>query len=167
MPEPGPDGVRYRRPTEADHVPIVRLIDDWWGGGPGFESLDRLWLQHFTGTSWLAEVSGARIGGFLVGFLSADHPDTACCRLVGMDPNLRRQGIGRALYDRFVADARAAGRSRIVATVWPGNHGAIAFHLALGFELLIGPGTQNLYGTPAYPAYDHDREDRSVLVRRI
>jgi hypothetical protein len=55
----------------------------------------------------------------------------------------------------------------VVAITWPGNRPSLAFHKAMGFELDAGPGTQNLYGTPAYPGYDQDREDRAVLVRGI
>lgn len=159
--------IRYRRPTEADYVPIVRVVDDWWAGRHLDELLPRLWLQHFTGTSWVAETEEAALAGFLIGFLSPDHADTACCHLVATNPNRRCEGIGRELYERFFADARAAGRSRVTAVTWPGNRPALGFHKALGFELVTGPGTQNLYGTPAVPAYDFDREDRAVLVRRI
>lgn len=159
--------IRYRRPTEADYVPIVRVVDDWWAGRHLDELLPRLWLQHFTGTSWLAESDDGALAGFLIGFLSPDQPDTAYCHLVATSPNRRREGIGRELYERFFADARAAGRSRVTAVTWPANRPALAFHEALGFDLVTGPGTQNLYGTPAVPAYDFDREDRAVLVRRI
>jgi predicted GNAT superfamily acetyltransferase len=159
--------IRYRRPTEADYVTIVRVVDDWWGGRHLDELLPRLWLQHFAGTSWLAETLDGKLTGFLVGFMSPDHADTAYCHMVAANPNLRHEGVGRELYERFFADARAAGRSRVTAVTWPGNRASIAFHLAIGFELVTGPGSQNLYGTPAYPGYDFDREDRAVLVRRI
>jgi ribosomal protein S18 acetylase RimI-like enzyme len=159
--------LRYRRPTEADYVPIVRVVDDWWGGRKMDVLLPRLWLQHFTGTSWLAETADGHLAGFLIGFLSPDHADAAYCHMIATNPNLRQRGIGGELYARFFADAKAGGRDRVVSITWPGNRTSIAFHRALGFEVEAGPGTQNLYGTPAYPAYDHDREDRTVFVRRI
>jgi len=37
----------------------------------------------------------------------------------------------------------------------------------MGFEIDTGPGTQNLYGVPAFPGYDFDREDRTVMVRSV
>jgi GNAT superfamily N-acetyltransferase len=159
--------VRYRRPTEADYAKVVRGIDDWWGERHVDVLLPRLWLQHFTGTSWLAEAADGRLAGFLVGFLSPDRADEACCHLIGTNPSLRRQGIGRELYKRFFADARAAERQRVVAVTWPANRVAVAFHVALGFEPERGPGTQNLYGARAYPAYDFEREDRTKLVFRL
>jgi len=161
------EGIAFRRPTEDDYVPIVRVVDDWWGGRNLAQLLPRLWLQHFTGTSWLAETEDRRIAGFLVGFLSPDHDDTAYCHMLATDPNLRRVGLGAALYERFFADARAAGRTRVTAVTWPGNRVSLAFHRAIGFEIARGPGTQNLYGTPSRAGYDFDREDRAIMVRRI
>ena len=163
----GLDGITFRRPTEDDYAPMVRVIDDWWGGRNMEWLLPRLWLQHFTSTSWLAESEDGRLAGFLVGFLSQDRADTAYCRLIASNPNLRRRGLARELYERFFADARSAGRSKVVAITWPGNRSSIAFHRALGFEVEAGPGTQNLYGSPAYPGYDFDREDRSVLTKAL
>ena len=163
----GPAGIRFRRPTEADYPTVVRVIDDWWGGRKVDVLLPRLWLQHFTGTSWLAESEDGRLAGFLIGFHSPDQPDVAYSRLMGTNPNFRERGVGRALYERFFEDARAAGRHEVRAITWPGNRTSIAFHRALGFEVEAGPGSQNLYGTPSQPAYDFDREDRAILVRTI
>jgi GNAT superfamily N-acetyltransferase len=162
-----PPGVAVRRPLEADYPSIVSVIDDWWGGRPLQGTLPRLWLRHFTGTSWIAETEEGRLAGFLIGFHSPDHLDVAYCHLIATNPNLRGRGVGRALYERFFVDARAAGRSRVVAITWPANRVSLAFHRALGFELERGPGTRNLYGVPAYQRYDFDREDRAVLVRTL
>jgi len=164
---PDPDGVTLRRPTEADYPSIVRVIDDWWGGRKMDVLLPRLWLQHFTGTSWLAETADGGLAGFLIGFHSPDQPDVAYCRLIGTNPNGRLAGVGRALYERFFDDARRAGRHQVRAITWPGNRTSIAFHRALGFEIEVGPDSQNLYGTPAIAGYDFDREDRSILVRSV
>ncbi len=160
-------GITFRRPTEADYPAVVRVIDDWWGERRMDAFLPRLWLQHFTGTSWLAESQDGRLAGFLVGFLSPDQAHVAYCQLIATSPNLRQRGLGRALYQRFFADARAGGRTEVRAITWPGNRASIAFHRALGFEVEAGPGSQNLYGTPSQPAYDFDRDDRTMLVRTL
>lgn len=162
-----PEGIAFRRPTEADYPGMVRVIDDWWGGRQMDHLLPRLWLQHFTGTSWLAETADGRLAGFLVGFHSPDQPDVAYCRLIATNPNVRKRGVGRALYERFFEDARRAGRHQVRAITWPGNRASIDFHRSLGFEVEAGPGSQNLYGTPARPGYDFDREDRAILVRNL
>lgn len=166
-PEADPEAIRFRRPTEEDYPTIVRVIDDWWGGRKMDVLLPRLWLQHFTRTSWLAETADGGLAGFLIGFHSPDQPDVAYCRMIATNPNLRMRGMGRALYERFFSDARAAGRHTVRAITWPGNRASIAFHRALGFEVEAGPGSQNLYGTPSQVEYDFDREDRTILVRAV
>jgi L-amino acid N-acyltransferase YncA len=157
----------YRRPTEADYPPISRVVDDWWGGRKMDVLLPRLWLQHFTSTSWLAETPDGELAGFLVGFLSPDHADVAYSHMVAVHPSLRGRGVGRTLYERFFDDARAGGRSIVKAVTWPANRASLAFHQAMGFEIVGGEGTQNLYGSPARPGYDFDREDRSTMILRL
>lgn len=161
------EGVSFRRPKEADYPAISTVIDDWWGGRELDHLLPRLWLQHFTGTSWLAETEDGRLAGFLIGFVSPDQADVAYCHLIATNPNLRRRGLGRRLYERFFDDARAAGRHTVTAITWPANRASIAFHRALGFVVQADDGSQNLYGTPARPGYDLEREDRAILVRSI
>ena len=170
---PGPSrvaraaGLRFRRPTEADYLRVVGVVDDWWDGRSLHSNLPRLWLQHFTGTSWLAEDDAGRLAGFLVGFISPDHPDLAYCHMVATDPNVRGAGVGRRLYEHFIEDARAAGAREVRAVTWPGNRRSVAFHLALGFRIMTGPGTQNLYGTPALAGYDYGTEDRVLFAREV
>ena len=161
------DDLRFRRPVEADHAVIVSQVDDWWGGRRLHDILPRLWFQHFTGTSWVVEDEGGRVVGFLVGFISPDRPDEAYIHMVGTSPNHRGAGLGRALYERFFADVKVRGARRVSAITWPGNRVSVGFHRAMGFEPSTGPGTQNLYGTPAYPDYDAEGGDRAVFSREL
>ncbi len=159
--------IRFRRPVEADHRPLVGKVDEWWGGRAVHQLFPRLWLQHFCATSWIAEDAEGRTVGFLVGFISPDRPDEAYIHMVATNPNHRRAGLGRRLYEQFFADARARGVRRVTAVTWPGNRVSVGFHRAMGFVPADGAGTQNLYGTPAYPDYDADGEDRVVFSREI
>ena len=159
--------IRFRRPGEADHPVVIAVVDDWWGGLKMRAILPRLWFQHFTGRSWIAEDETGRLMGFLVGFISPDRPDVAYVHMIGTNPNRRRRGLGRELYDRFADDARIAGATRVVAVTWPGNQVSVGFHRALGFTPDDGSGTQNLYGTPAYAAYDGEGEDRIVFTKSL
>ena len=161
------DRFTFRRPSEDDYVRIVRVVDDWWDGRSMHVLLPRLWLQHFGGTSWLAEDAEGRLAGFLIGFMSPDRPDVAYCHMIASSPNVRRSGLARRLYEHFFEDARRAGAVRVNAVTWPGNRRSVAFHQALGFVVEDGPGTQNLYGTPAIAGYDYDTEDRVVLSREL
>ncbi len=159
-------GLVLRRPTAADHRPVVGVVDEWWGGRKIRAILPRLWFEHFSGSSWIAETDDGRLAGFLVGFRSPDHPGEAYIHMVGTDPNRRRHGIGRALYQAFLDDMATAGVQQVHAVTWPGNRVAVAFHRALGFTPDDGAGTQPLYGTPAYPDHDGEGEDRVVFSRR-
>lgn len=161
------DEFRFRRPLEADHAFLVGQVDDWWGGRKLHQLLPRLWLQHFTGTSWVVEDAGGTPIGFLVGFISPDHPDQAYIHMVATNPSHRGAGLGRALYERFFTDVRARGAHQVAAVTWPGNRVSVEFHQAMGFLPADGPGTQRLYGTPAYPDYDAEGDDRVVFSREL
>ena len=157
----------FRRPIEADHAAIVELVDEWWGGRRMRALLPRLWFQHFTGTSWVLETAGGRLVGFVVAFIGPDDPSIGYVHMIASDPNRRRAGIGRALYERVFADFASRGVREVKAITWPGNRTSVAFHTTLGFRIDDGPGTQRLYGTPAYPNYDGWGEDRVVFTREI
>jgi GNAT superfamily N-acetyltransferase len=161
------DGWRFRRPTDADYPAVIGVIDEWWAGRRVRTLLPRLWFAHFAGSSWIAESEDGRLVGFVVGFVSPDHPTEAYIHMVGTNPNHRKRGLGRALYERFFEDARAKGARRVTAVTWPGNQISVHFHTAMGFRPDDGPGTQRLYGTVAYPDYDGEGEDRVLLVRDL
>lgn len=160
-------GICLRRPVEADHGPVASVVDDWWGGRRLHDLLPRLWFQHFTGTSWIAETDDGRLAGFLVGFISPDHPDEAYVHMVAANPNLRKAGVGRALYEAFFADVAARGVGRVKAITWPGNRVSVEFHQAIGFRVDDGPGSAPIYGAPAFADYDYAGEDRVVFVREL
>lgn len=163
---PFPD-IRFRRPADDDHGRLIGHVDDWWGGRTMRQLLPRLWLQHFAGTSWIAEDEAGQPVGFLVGFVSPDHPNEAYIHLVATSPNVRKQGIGRALYERFFEDVRARGVRRVTAITWPANRVSVGFHRAMGFVPDTGPGTQRLYGIAAFPDYDAEGDDRTVFTREL
>lgn len=156
--------LQFRRPTEADHGQVVDLVDEWWGGRRMRALLPRLWFRHFSGTSWIAEDERGQLAGFLVGFISPDHPEVAYAHMIATNPNHRRRGIGRALYEQFFNDALTAGAREVHAITWAGNRVSIDFHRHLGFQPDDGPGTKPIYGVPAHPHYDGDGEDRVLLI---
>ena len=86
---------------------------------------------------------------------------------MGVHPSHRRRGVGRAMVESFLADAAAGGARTVTALAWPGDPIPIAFFRALEFRPDDGPGSQNLYGTPAFPDYEADGEDRIVLRRGL
>lgn len=160
-------GVEFVRPTEADYDTLITVVDEWWAGRPVRRLVPRLWLRHFAGTSWLAREEGGRPVGVAIGLASHDRLDTACLYLLGVEPNRRRQGIGRALAARIDADAAAAGADRIETVIPTGEPIALAFLRAAGYAVAAEPGLRPIHGVPAHADYDGPGEDRIVLVRQL
>ena len=161
----------FRHATYADHHRIKDAIATWWSDSRSPEQSARLglllpplFLQHFSSTSWVAD-DGDEMAGFVIGFHSADHPDEAYVHFTGVDPHRRGQGVGRALYERFFAQARNAGRTVVRAVTSPANTGSIAFHTAVGFDVAIGDKT--LDGVSVLSDYDGPGEDRVCFVRSL
>ena len=167
MSGPPDHAVALRHPTEADQPRIVAVVDAWFDGRRVRHLVGRSWFRHAGSTSWLAEDEAGAPIGFLLGQGSRDVPDEAILHLVAVHPSHRRRGIGRALVNAFVVAAADTDATTITALAWAGEPIAIAFFRGLGFRADDGPGTQNLYGTPAYPDYEGDGEDRVVFVRRL
>ena len=159
----GTASLRFRRPVEADHRRLVAVVDDWWGGRQLAHLLPRLWLQFFTGTSWIAETPDGALAGFLVGFVSPDDPTIGYVHMIATSPNHRKRGLGRELYQRFFDDVAARGVREVRAITWAGNRVSIGFHASIGFRVDDGPGTQRLYGTTAYADYEGDGRDMVVF----
>lgn len=134
---------------------MIAVLNDWWEGRNMVDMLPKLFFVHFRDTSFVAERDG-ELAGFLVGLLSQSEPDAAYVHFVGVSPAERGTGLGRELYERFFAAARAAGRTRVSCVTSPVNTRSVAFHAALGFE-------------PSDPqvGYDGPGEDRVVLTRSL
>jgi ribosomal-protein-alanine N-acetyltransferase len=77
----------------------------------------------------------ARIEGRAAGFsLHRTISDEAELLLLAVDPDLRRQGIGRMLLDDFLNNARSNGATRVHLEVREGNPAVIMYRTA-GFSL--------------------------------
>ena len=169
-PPPAPLTLRLRRPQEADHPQLVGVVDAWWGGRLLHELLPRVWLQHFTGTSWIAETgetAEGQLAGFLVGFISPDRPEEAYIHMIATNPGLRKRAVARTLYEAFFQDVGGRGVRHVKAITWAGNRVSIGFHGAMGFRIVDGPGTDTILGITAFPNYDYPGEDRVVFIRDV
>jgi len=160
-------GIVIRRPTEADHGRVLDVAEEWWGTRRVRGLVRRMWFRHFAARSWIADTPDGRLVAFLLGFVSADDPALAVIHLAGVDPNRRRQGLGRELVRRFCGDVAAAGAHRVEAAVWPEDRRALSFLRAVGFVPDEGPGTTRLYGTPAYPDWEGPGEDVAILTLQL
>jgi ribosomal protein S18 acetylase RimI-like enzyme len=123
--------------TKSDYDSIVSVMDEWWGGPAALKPEPFLFyeLGHH---ALVAEDEGA-MRGFLLGFVTDREPRCAYVHLIGIDPDCRRRGIGRALYEEFARRGRALGATLLKAITTVGNEGSVDFHRALGFSVVHDP----------------------------
>ena len=118
--------------------------------------LPKLFFIHFEGTSFVAEDTNGELLGFVCGFLSQTADDEAYIHFIGVTPEDRGDGLGRALYERFFEEARANGRTSVRCVTSPVNQGSLAFHEAMGFQV-----------ERVVEDYDGPGEDRVLLVKQL
>ena len=162
-----------RPARESDFESVSLAIQRWWTL-PGFDTeaaareraalVPRLWLQHFASTSLVAE-RDARLSGFLIGFLSPDHPRDGYIHFVGVAPDERRTSLGRALYKRFFVVCRNANRGFVRCVTTPTNTVSIAFHQHMGFE--IEPGSLEVGNVRAKSDYDGPGVHRIAFIKAL
>ena len=135
--------MQIRGITKADFDAIVSVLDRWWGG-PSREFAHPMFFYELGTEALIAEEDGELIG-FLLGFHAVAYPGDATddpiayVHLVGINPEHRRRGVGKKLYEVFTARASAAGARRIKAITNVGNEGSVDFHRALGFGVEVEP----------------------------
>jgi ribosomal protein S18 acetylase RimI-like enzyme len=66
---------------------------------------------------------------------SAERDEACELFTLYVDPDAQRQGVGRALVARSIAQAGAAGATHLDVAVMPGNTTALRFYAACGFTL--------------------------------
>lgn len=114
---------------KADFDFIVSTADRWWGGLAAVP-VHPTFFHEFGKYALIAEDEG-HVVGFLLGFVVED---LGYVHLVGIDPDHRRRGIAKRLYEDFEAKCRQGNATLLRAITTVGNDGSVAFHQALGFE---------------------------------
>ncbi|UOY92289.1 GNAT family N-acetyltransferase [Ectobacillus sp. JY-23] len=147
--------MKIRSVTGEDYYTVSPLINDWWGGRNMADMLPKLFFEHFTETSFIAEENGIMVG-FLIGFLSQSHPDEAYIHFVGIHPDYRKNGIGSHLYETFFTAVQAHNCRTVRCVTSPVNTGSIAYHTKMGFSI-----------ESVRPNYDGPGQDRVLFVKRL
>lgn len=153
-----------RPATDADHPVVVSVVDQWWGR-PMAAMLPRLFFTHFADTSSIAEEHKHSLAGFLAGFISQTAPETAYIHFVGVAPQHRRIGLASTLYERFFAEVSHRGCSEVRSLTGPGNTTSIAFHKAMGFDIMPGESAES--GISVHRDYDGPGQDRVLFARTL
>lgn len=116
--------------TKADYDHIVSVLDNWWGG-PSPERANPFFYYELGERALIAETDG-EVAGFLLGLVSCSM-ETGYVHQVGIHPEHRRKGVGKALYEHFAQSCARAGATELKAIGMVGHEGAMTFHTALGF----------------------------------
>ena len=156
--------MNIRSVSERDHVPIIAVVDQWWGGRQMAGLLPRLFFTHFQDTSFAIEADD-QIIAFLIGFVSQTNPRQAYIHFVGIHPDHRKQGLGKQLYELFFETVRARGCDSVRCITAPINSGSIAFHRRMGFQ--IEKSDQQRDGVAYTADYDGPGQDRVLFVKSL
>jgi ribosomal protein S18 acetylase RimI-like enzyme len=148
----------------SDYYVISPLINEWWGGKNMSEMLPKLFFDHFTNTSFIAEKEG-EIVGFLIGFLSQTHSNEAYIHFVGVHPEYRKHNIGKHLYNEFFYMVKQNGRNIVRCVTSPVNNVSIAYHTKMGVE--IEEGDKRIDNVTVNTDYDGPKQDRVLFVKQL
>ena len=152
-----------RKAEPADHEQIIAALQNWWDGRDLTAMLPKLFLNHFSDTSFVIEKDGQMIG-FLIGFISPALENEAYVHFMGVHPDFRKKGIGTTLYERFFEICRKHGRHIIRVCTSPVNRGSVDFHRRIGFRL--EPGDVEIDGLPVTSDYNRPG-DHKVLFKKL
>ena len=98
------------------------------------DAWERTDLNRFLGLPGI-ETTLALSDGVPCGFsILSLEPDPADLIGIGVDPDHRRLGVGKALLERCLSQANFAGRAGITLEVAENNAAAVGLYLSLGFE---------------------------------
>jgi ribosomal protein S18 acetylase RimI-like enzyme len=128
------------------------------------DMLPKLFFDHFTNTSLIAEKEG-KIVGFLIGILSQSQSDEAYIHFVGVHPEYRKNDIGRHLYNQFFNVVHQNGRIIVRCVTSPVNKSSIAYHLKMGFEM--EEGDKLIDGVSVHYDYDGLNQDRVLFMKQL
>lgn len=130
----------YIRPVVVEDVAWLprmaeRLFSRW---EQGYGHAVAAWMGHDSTIGWVAAVAAGPIGFVLVGTLGvvgADRPHLLEILAVGVHPEARRRGVGRALVAQVLRHGRARRAREVRLSVAADNLPGQAMFLQAGFRV--------------------------------
>ncbi len=130
------------RPAQASDLPAVSALDARLTGTPKpdyWHSMLGVAERHFL----VAETEKGKLAGFIAGEVRAwefGQPAAGWVFAIQIDPKLRLEGVGTALFEALVARFKAAGVKRVRTLVDRKDHLILSFFRAQG--MVAGPSLQ-------------------------
>ena len=112
--------ITLRAPERRDGVELWRLVRRSGGLEENSCYAYLLLSTHFASTCIVAESAGS-IVGFVAGYLAPSEPDVVFVWQIGVDPSVRRRGLGERLLQRLISCRGARSARFLEATVAPSN----------------------------------------------
>jgi GNAT superfamily N-acetyltransferase len=156
--------IKIRNGIPSDFENIQSVIIDWWNGRDLRSNAQRIFFDHFSNTIFIAEYNNELVG-FLIGFLSQSRPFEAYIHLVGVRPDMRKNGLGRLLYRRFIEFCSDQGRFIFRSCTSILNKESIEFHKCIGFS--IEPGNGKIDGIPVLYGSNKDHPPTVLFMKEI
>lgn len=125
----GPDRTLRLVPLSEEHLPHLVRIEQASNGAPWSEQAFRNELGHAHGLFRVALVQGKPVG-YAGAWLLVDE---AHVTTVAVDPEVRRQGIGRRLMEELLTEAVRRGMTCCTLEVRAGNEAALTLYETMGF----------------------------------
>ncbi len=156
--------ITIRNAKPSDHANVIAALQNWWGGRDLTAMLPKLFLNHFSNTSFVIEKNGQMIG-FLIGFMSPALQNEAYVHFMGIHPDFRNKGLGKTVYEHFFEICREQNRTVIRACTSPVNRGSVAFHKKIGFR--VEPGDDIIDGIPVTRDVNRPGDHKVMFTKLI
>ncbi|WGW10863.1 GNAT family N-acetyltransferase [Saxibacter everestensis] len=136
---------------------LINAQTDFWDERDLRDQHHPVWFRQFGSDGLVARSDGTTVG-YLLGVVPVSG--VAYVHLVAARRDHRGMGIGRKLYESFIAKAKQQGARSIEAMTSAGNSSSIAFHTAIGFRAEIvadyaGPGEDRVLFEMPLNGNDH------------
>lgn len=126
----------------ADFDQILTHLEAFWGDHAPAH-LHHITLLEYFGNSAFVIKEGDQVVAYLFGFLSQKDP-SAWVQLIAVRQTHQGQGLGRRLYDHFIAFARDHGAKAVGAQTSLDNLDSVAFHTRIGMKLQGEPDERGI-----------------------
>lgn len=124
--------VTIERAREDDLREILRNYERFWGDRDVPRVLHHpIFIYEFGDTAYVARWPDGEVAGYLLGFVAPTGD--GYIHFVAVRDDARGLGLGRRLYETFMAAAAERGAVAIKAITSPGNEASQAFHRRMGF----------------------------------